>query len=74
MWMLPVVKFHLQPNDRQPAERHIPFVITFIEPVNFWSHVVSCNGPLCTSFQSHTLYRFFVSVLQENNSRRRAAF
>ena len=32
----------------QPAERHILFVVTFNEPVNFWSNPVSCNGPLCT--------------------------
>ena len=52
----------------QPAERHIPSVITSIEPVNLWSHPVSCSGPLCTCFQSHILYRFFVSFHQENNS------
>ena len=43
-------------------------VITFIKPVNLWSHPVSCNGPLRTYFQSYTLYRFFVSVPRENNS------
>ena len=45
-----------------------PFVITFIKPVNMWSHPMSCNRHVCTCFQSHTLYRFFVSVHQENNS------
>ena len=34
--------------------------ITFIGPVNLWSHPVSCDGPLCTCVQSHALYRFFV--------------